>query len=111
MFTQKEGLGIDYMRCYTPSSGEPLGRGVQVNPKYGVLFIFSLFCEPINLEYVRVCVIHRIYQAEYVIRIRVAVTGIREYVFNTQGCNAPSTGEQPEERARGWSPPEEKGTV
>jgi len=46
--------------------------------KYGILFIFSLFYEYINLEYVRICVIYRVNQAEYVIRIRVAAS--QEYV-------------------------------
>jgi len=46
--------------------------------KYGILFIFSLFDEYSPLEYVRVPVIYRIYQAEYVILIVVAVS--QEYV-------------------------------
>jgi len=46
--------------------------------KYGILFIFSLFCEYINLEYVRVPVIYRVNQSECVIHIRVAAS--QEYV-------------------------------
>jgi len=42
--------------------------------KYRILFIFSLFCEYTNLEYVRVPVIYRHHQAEYVIHIRVAAS-------------------------------------
>jgi len=42
--------------------------------EYGILFIFSLFCEYSNLEYVRVPVIYRVNQAEYVIQIRVAAS-------------------------------------
>jgi len=33
--------------------------------EYGILFIFSLFCEYIYLEYTRNHVIHRVNQAEY----------------------------------------------
>jgi len=56
---------------------------------YGILFIFSLFCEYVNLEYVRVRVIYRVNQAEYVVHFLgltlglTCITGIREYVFNT----------------------------
>jgi len=39
--------------------------------KYGILFMFSLFCEYIRLEYVRSHVIYRVDQAEYVIHILV----------------------------------------
>jgi len=42
--------------------------------KYGLLFISSLFCEYTNLEYVRVPVIYRVNQAEYVIQILVAAS-------------------------------------
>jgi len=40
--------------------------------KYGILSIFSLLCEHINLGQVRISVIYRVNQAEYVIRVRVA---------------------------------------
>jgi len=40
--------------------------------KYGILFMFSLFYEYRNLECVRIHVICRVNQAEYVIRILVA---------------------------------------
>jgi len=46
--------------------------------KYGILFIFSLFYEYSNLEYVHIHVIYRANQAEYGIRIRVAAS--QEYV-------------------------------
>ena len=46
--------------------------------KYGILFIFSPFDEYSPLEYVRVPVIYRVYQAEYVILILAAVS--QEYV-------------------------------
>jgi len=50
---------------------------------YSYLF-FSLFCEYINLEYVRIQVIYRANQAEYAIRIPMAAPQqIREYRFNT----------------------------
>jgi len=35
--------------------------------EYGILFIVSLFCECIYLEYVRIHVIYSVNQAEYVI--------------------------------------------
>ena len=40
--------------------------------KYGILCIFSLFCEYTNLAYVRIHVIYRVSQAECVIRIHEA---------------------------------------
>ena len=46
--------------------------------EYAILFTFSLFCEHIHLEYVRVHVIYRVTQAEYGIRIRMAAS--QEYV-------------------------------
>ena len=46
--------------------------------KYGILFIFSLFYEYSNLEYVHIHVIRRVNQAEYVIRVLVAAS--QEYV-------------------------------
>jgi len=44
----------------------------------GILIIFSLLYEYSNLEYVHIHAIHRVNQAEYRIRIRVATP--REYV-------------------------------
>ena len=61
--------------------GQPLSLHVEYaerRRKYGILFIFSLFCEYIDLEYVRVPVIYRVNQAEYVIHIRVAAS--QEYL-------------------------------
>ena len=46
--------------------------------KYGILFIFSLFHEYMNLEYVRIHVICRVNQAEYASRIPMAAP--QEYV-------------------------------
>ena len=46
--------------------------------EYGILFIFSLFCEYVQLEYVRIHVIYRVHQAGYGIPIRVVAP--REYV-------------------------------
>jgi len=54
--------------------------------KYGILFIFSLFCEYINLEYLRFPVIYKVNQAEYVIHIRVAAS--QEYVDTYSTCRA-----------------------
>ena len=39
--------------------------------EYGILFIFSLFCDYTRLEYVRIHAICRVHQAEYVIHILV----------------------------------------
>ena len=46
--------------------------------EYGILFIFSLYCENRHLEYVRIHVIYRVTQAGYIIRIRMAASP--EYV-------------------------------
>jgi len=46
--------------------------------EYGILYIFSLVCEYIQLEYVRIYVIHRVDQAEY--GIHVLVVAPHEYV-------------------------------
>ena len=53
--------------------------------RYGILFIFSLLCEYINLEYVWVPVIYRVDQAEYVHNI---VAASQEYV-NTYSTRRP----------------------
>ena len=60
---------------------------VERRRKYGILFIFSLFCEYIDLKYVRVPVIYRVTQAESDIRFLVAAS--QEYVntFSTRGVN------------------------
>ena len=52
----------------------------ELPPNYGILFKFGLFCEYINLAYLRIHVIYRVDQAEYVIRILVAAP--QEYVNN-----------------------------
>ena len=46
--------------------------------EYGILFMFSLFCESIHLDYVRIHVIYRGNQAEHVIHILVVAP--QEYV-------------------------------
>ena len=55
--------------------------------EYGFLFIFSLFCEHMHLEYVRIHAIYRLTQAEYVICIRMAAS--QEYV-NTYSTRRPT---------------------
>ena len=53
--------------------------------EYGILFIFyNLFCEYINLAYVRVPVIYKIHQAEYVIHIRVAASQESVNTYSTR---------------------------
>jgi len=54
----------------------------------GILFIFSLFCEYINLEYVRMHVIYRVHQAEYA-----NVAAPQEYVntYSTRRTRTPTT--------------------
>jgi len=52
--------------------------------KNGILFIFSLFYEYSNLEYVHFDVIHRVNQAEHGIRIRVVTP--QEYVNIYSTC-------------------------
>jgi len=46
--------------------------------EYGILFLFSLFCEYIQLEYARIHVIYRVHQAEY--GIHFLVVAPQEYV-------------------------------
>jgi len=46
--------------------------------EYGILFIVSMHCEYTRLAYVRIYAIYRVYQAEYVIHMRVAAS--QEYV-------------------------------
>ena len=55
--------------------------------KYGIIYIFSLFCEYTNLEYVQVPVIYRLNQAGYVIHTRVAAS--QEYVNTYSTRRAP----------------------
>jgi len=52
--------------------------------EYGIIFIFNLFCEYINLEYVRVPVIYRVNQAEYGIYILVVAS--QEYTNTYSTC-------------------------
>ena len=52
--------------------------------QYSILFIFSLFYESSNLEYVHIHVIYRVNQAEYGIRILVAAS--QEYVNTYSTC-------------------------
>ena len=51
---------------------------VEHGKEYGILFKFSLFCEYIYLEYVRIHVIYRVNQAEY--GIHILVVAPQEYV-------------------------------
>jgi len=46
--------------------------------EYGIPFGFSLFCEYVRLEHVRIHVINRVNQVEYVMHIRVVAP--QEYV-------------------------------
>jgi len=54
--------------------------------EYGILFIFSLFCEYIQLEYVHIHGIYRVHEAEY--GIRILVVAPQEYVniYSTRRC-------------------------
>ena len=47
-------------------------------PEYGILFMFNLFCEYIQLEYERIRVIYRVHQAKY--GIHILVVAPQEYV-------------------------------
>jgi len=51
---------------------------VERGNEYGILFIVSLFCEYVHVEYIRIHVIYEVNQAEYVIHIRVVAP--QEYV-------------------------------
>jgi len=59
---------------------------VEQGKEYVILFIFSLFCEYIYLEYVRIYVIYGVNQAEY--GIHVLVFAPQEYVniYSTRRC-------------------------
>ena len=59
--------------------------------KYDILFIFSLFCENINLEYVAVPVINRDDQTEYVIHILVATSQEHVNTYSTRRMCSPGT--------------------
>jgi len=61
--------------------------------QYGILFIFSLFYEYSNLEYVHIHVIYRVAQAEYGIRI------LKEYV-NTYSTCRPLTRSTPGQKGK-----------
>ena len=52
--------------------------------KYGILFKFSLFCEYVDLEYVRIHVMYRVNQAEYAIRIRVVFPQESVNIYSTR---------------------------
>ena len=56
--------------------------------EYGIQFRFRLFCEYIHLEYVRIYVICRVNQAEYVVHIRVAAS--QQYVNTCLTCRVPT---------------------
>jgi len=46
--------------------------------EYGILFMASLFCEYIHLEYIRIHGIYRVNQAEY--GIHILVVALQKYV-------------------------------
>jgi len=81
----------------SPEEGIPEGGPIPLHrDTTRILFIFSLFCEYMTLEYVRVYVMYRVDQAECVICILVATS--QEYVntYSTRGPLTPS----PEPRTR-----------
>jgi len=51
---------------------------------YGVLFIFSLFCECIHVEYVRIHLMYRVNQAEYVTHILVVAPQECVNIYSTR---------------------------
>jgi len=61
----------------TPAAGAGV-HPARLTRKYGILFIYGLFCEYIHLEYERIRVIYRVNQAEYGIDILVVTP--QEYV-------------------------------
>jgi len=52
--------------------------------EYGILFIFSLFCEYGHLEYVCIHVIYRVNHAEYGIYILVVAPQEYVYIYSTR---------------------------
>jgi len=51
--------------------------------EYSILFISSLFCEYIHLEYVCIHAIYRVHRAEYVIHIRVVAPQKYVNIYST----------------------------
>jgi len=68
-------------------------RLTQRGKEYGILFIFCLFCEYIPLEYVRVPVISRVNQAEYVVHIREVAPQEYVNIYSTRRDTNPRRGE------------------
>jgi len=72
--------------CVRPYARLTLGLHVEYaerEKEYGILFIFSLFCECIHLEYVRIHVIYRVNQAKYVIHMLVVAPQRYVHTYNT----------------------------
>jgi len=61
--------------------------------EYGILFIFSLFYEYIHLKYVRIHVIYRVNQAEFVIHKQAVAP--QEYVNIYSTCMRSTPTQQP----------------
>jgi len=66
----------------------------------GILFIFSLFCEYIHLEYVRIHGIYSVDQAEYVIRILVVAPQEYMNIYSTYRAVTAPTGTPPPAQPR-----------
>jgi len=60
---------------------------VERRTKYGILFIFSLFCEYSYFEYVRINAICRVNQAEYIFRIRIVAPQEYVNIYSTRRTN------------------------
>jgi len=56
--------------------------------EYGILFIFSLCCEYVHLEYERIRVIYRVNQAENVIHILMAASQEYVNIYSTRRIDA-----------------------
>jgi len=63
---------LRYLHTPLPASPTPLHvEYAERGNEYGILFIFGLFSEYSQLEYVRTHAIYRVHQSEYVVHILV----------------------------------------
>ena len=68
--------------------------------EYGILFMFSLCCEYVHLEYVRIHVIYRVNKAECMIHILVVAPQEYVNIYSTCRVRARPTGSPEEARRR-----------
>jgi len=62
---------------------------VERGKEHGILFMFSLLCEYIHLEYERIHVIYRVNQTEYLVRILVVAPQEYVNIYSTRRLRNP----------------------